>query len=130
MLQKINELIKKYQSKELFFKRLRFYFLTGSTGYNLIEKAYDETMRDFGDNKIERDALYHVHLRNAPRRAIMIKLADRLHNIMTLWAHDVEKQRRKIQETRLFYLPLAEQHTILIHEIESAMKKVEKSWEK
>lgn len=209
MLQKINELIEKYQSKELFFKRLRLYFLTGSTGYNLIEKAYDETMRDFGDmerdgltpyfghpeavaiinleylrtrdanviaasilhdnvedlphhgwsneyirsaynediaelvwwvtkfdiadfgdNKIERDALYHVHLRSAPRRAIMIKLADRLHNIMTLWAHDVEKQRRKIQETRLFYLPLAEQHTILIHEIESAMKKVEKSWEK
>jgi lysyl-tRNA synthetase class 2 len=70
-------------------------------------------LADFGGNKKERDAMYHVHLRSAPRRAIMIKLADRLHNIMTLWAHDIEKQRRKIQETLHFYLPRAEEHTIL-----------------
>ena len=207
MLQKIRALIERYKTRDEFFKRLRLYFLTGSTGYNLIEKAYDETMRDFENikrdggspyfghpeavaiilleylrirdphvitaailhdnvedlphhgwnneyirnaynqdiaelvwwvtkfdiadfsgNKKERDAMYHVHLRSAPRRAIMIKLADRLHNIMTLWAHDTEKQRRKIQETLHFYLPRAEQHTILIHELESAIEEVEKTW--
>lgn len=207
MLQKIEALIEKYTTREQFFNRLRLYFLTGSTSYNLIEKAYDETMRDFfgmkrdgltpyfghpeavaiilleylrvrdanviaaailhdnvedlphlgwsneyirkeynqdiaelvwwvtkfdladfGGNKKERDAMYHVHLRSAPRRAIMIKLADRLHNIMTLWAHDIEKQRRKIQETLHSYLPRAEQHTILIHELESAIEEVENTW--
>ncbi|QQR65244.1 bifunctional (p)ppGpp synthetase/guanosine-3',5'-bis(diphosphate) 3'-pyrophosphohydrolase [Candidatus Kaiserbacteria bacterium] len=198
-----------YQSKDEFFRRLRLYFLKGSIGYSLIEKAYDETMCafedikrdggspyfghpeavaiillehlrirdphviaaailhdnvedlphlgwndeyiqfaynkdiaelvwwvtkfdivDFGGDKKKRNALYHVHLQSAPRRPIMIKLADRLHNIMTLWAHETEKQQRKIQETYDFYIPLAEEHTILIHELECAIREVEKSWNK
>ena len=209
MLESIRNLIFMYQSKDAFFRRLRMYFLKGSTGYILIEKAYNETMcafenikrdggspyfghpeavaiillehlrirdpnvivaailhdnledlphlgwsneyiqsaynedvaelvwwvtkfdiTDFGGDKKKRNAHYHVHLQSAPRRAIIIKLADRLHNIMTLWDCDKKKQERKIQETWDFYIPRAEEHTVLIHELECAVREVERKWTK
>lgn len=37
---------------------------------------------------------------------LYVKLADRLHNLRTLGACSPEKQRRKIEETKTFYLPL------------------------
>ena len=39
--------------------------------------------------------------------ALMIKLADRLHNMRTLGVHKLDKQRRIAQETLDFYLPLS-----------------------
>lgn len=41
------------------------------------------------------------------RRVAWIKLADRLHNLSTLHALDPDRQRRIVQETRQFYIPLA-----------------------
>lgn len=87
------------------------------------------SVHEFGGCEEERDRAYHVRLRSAPREAIMIKLADRLHNLMTLGVHDVVRQRRKVQETRDFYLPLAEAHTILIHELECAIQDIVASWD-
>lgn len=82
----------------------------------------------YDGDKEARNRAYHENLRRAPRNAIIIKLADRLHNLLTLWDTDDEKQRRKVRETQDFYLPLAEQHILLIHEIEDALREVMGSW--
>lgn len=75
--------------------------------------------------KEDVDRKYHRQLRDAPRRAVIVKLCDRLHNLVTLWAQDIDKMRRKVSETRDFIIPLAEQHQLLIHEIEDVLRLVE-----
>lgn len=82
----------------------------------------------FGDNKEARNRAYHQNLRRAPRRSILIKLADRLHNLLTLWGCDEEKQRRKVVETQDFYLPIAEDEFVLIHELEAAINELVTAW--
>lgn len=82
----------------------------------------------YGGDKEARNRDYHHKLSNAPRLAVLIKLADRLHNVMTLWASEIDKRKRKVRETQDFYLPLAEAHTVLIHELEDAVQEVMKSW--
>lgn len=75
----------------------------------------------FAGDKEARNRAYHENLRRAPREAIIIKLADRMHNLLTLWGTNLEKQLRKIRETQDFYHPLAELHILLIHEIEEVL---------
>lgn len=82
----------------------------------------------FLGNKTARNRAYHQNLRRAPRRAILIKLADRLHNLLTLWNCEEEKQRRKVDETQHFYVPIAEDEFVLIHELEAAINELEASW--
>jgi GTP pyrophosphokinase len=83
---------------------------------------------EYSGDKEARNRAYHENLRRAPREAVAIKLADRLHNVLTLWATPNEKQIRKVRETQDFYLPLAECFTLLIHEIEDALREVMDSW--
>jgi (p)ppGpp synthase/HD superfamily hydrolase len=83
---------------------------------------------EYEGDKEARNRAYHQNLNLAPREAIMIKLADRLHNLITLWDVDAEKQRRKVRETQDFYLSLAEKEIILIHEIEQALIEIMNSW--
>lgn len=78
-----------------------------------------------GKTDEECAAIYHERFRFAPREFFLIKLADRLHNLITLWACSPEKRRRKIAETRAHYLFWAEEHCILIHEIEGAIELLE-----
>lgn len=75
-------------------------------------------------SKEERNRMYDERLMQAPRDAILIKLADRLHNVITLWSCPPEKRARKIDETRMYYLPLAEKHWILYYELEEALENV------
>lgn len=82
-------------------------------------------LEEFGGDRHARDRRYHENLIDAPRFAVIIKLADRLHNLITLWDSPVEKRLRKVQETQDFYLTLAERETILIHEIEAALKELQ-----
>ncbi len=84
----------------------------------------------FNGDKEERNRAYHQNLNRAPREALMIKLADRLHNLITIWDVDAEKQRRKVRETQDFYLSLAEKEILLIHEIEQALVEIMRSWTK
>jgi GTP pyrophosphokinase len=55
----------------------------------------------------EADRLHTMFLAMADFRAVLIKLADRLHNMMTLDALPFVKQQRFATETREIFVPLA-----------------------
>lgn len=82
------------------------------------------SIEEFDGRKRARDRRYRGNLMHAPREAIIIKLADRLHNLLTQWDTSEEKRRRKIQETEYFYLLLAGQKGILIHELEAILSEL------
>ncbi len=75
----------------------------------------------FGGSKSARNRRYRENLYHAKRESIVIKLADRLHNLLTSWETTAEKRERKTLETVDFFLVLAERETILIHELEEAL---------
>lgn len=75
-------------------------------------------------DKAECERVYHDRFAEAPREFFLLKLADRLHNLLTLGACSPEKRQRKIEETKLYYLPYAEKHCILIHESEAAIEEI------
>ncbi|KAK7255710.1 hypothetical protein RIF29_29129 [Crotalaria pallida] len=56
---------------------------------------------------VEADRLHTMFLAMADARAVLIKLADRLHNMMTLDALPVAKQQRFAKETLEIFAPLA-----------------------
>ncbi|CAN1162128.1 Probable GTP diphosphokinase RSH3, chloroplastic [Linum perenne] len=56
---------------------------------------------------VEADRLHTMFLAMADARAVMIKLADRLHNMMTLDALPLPKQQRFAKETLEIFVPLA-----------------------
>ena len=55
----------------------------------------------------EADRLHTMFLAMADARAVLIKLADRLHNMMTLEALPLTKQQRFAKETLEIFVPLA-----------------------
>ncbi|XP_014516485.1 probable GTP diphosphokinase RSH2, chloroplastic isoform X1 [Vigna radiata var. radiata] len=56
---------------------------------------------------VEADRLHTMFLAMADARAVLIKLADRLHNMMTLDALPVTKRQRFAKETLEIFAPLA-----------------------
>lgn len=80
---------------------------------------------EYSGDKVRRDADYHTGLLSAPYVPIVVKLADRLHNVLTLSHCELEKRKRKIQETRDFYLLLAQKHSVLFEELFDAIIFVE-----
>ncbi|KAM7483902.1 hypothetical protein LguiB_008485 [Lonicera macranthoides] len=56
---------------------------------------------------VEADRLHTMILAKADTRAVLIKLADRLHNMMTLDALPLSKQQRFAKETLEILVPLA-----------------------
>lgn len=84
------------------------------------------TKPDHSENSKQENArIYHERFRFAPREFFLIKLADRLHNTITLWPCSHEKKLRKIEETWAYYVFWAEEHNILVHEIEEALAQLE-----
>ena len=81
---------------------------------------------EFDGDKTVRNRRFHLRLYEAPRKAIFIKLADRLHNLLDMWGLPEEKVLRKITETEDFYISLAEKHILLIHELEAALDELKK----
>ena len=77
-------------------------------------------------NKVARADMYHRSFGVAPRDFFLIKLADRIHNLLTLWDCTLDKRIRKVEETREYYLPWAQKHAILAHEILAALEELEK----
>lgn len=74
-----------------------------------------------------RNSIYNEHLLSSPRNVAMLKLADRLHNMITIGGCPKNKILRKVEETKRYYFPLAEKHCVLIHELEDAIARAEKS---
>jgi len=91
----------------------------------LVDYLSKPSASDFPSNE-ERDKVYILRFQNAPRKAVLIKLADRLHNLLTMWGFSLERKAKKIEETKRHYLPLAEKHIILIHELEAAIEDLER----
>lgn len=99
-----------------------------------------EDIREFWGKRVERivrvvtksarrknNDAYHRRIARADRDAKLVKLADRLHNVRTLWSCDAEKREKQIAETRMWYLPIAQQtEPYLAREIEKALRKAEK----
>jgi len=57
--------------------------------------------------RLKKKQIHDKLLTSMEKDAILIKLCDRLHNLETLGALSASKQKRIIQETEDFYLPLA-----------------------
>jgi (p)ppGpp synthase/HD superfamily hydrolase len=85
------------------------------TGVTLedVEKKFGKEVRDLVDGvtamtldeDTERKGARAAY---ADERVLMLKLADRLHNMRTLQAMPVDKAKRKAQETLKVYVPMAE----------------------
>lgn len=59
------------------------------------------------EEKPERDRRYFENLESADLRALIVKLADRVHNFRDLPHCTQEKKRHYLEETESHYLPLA-----------------------
>lgn len=62
---------------------------------------------DTADRVVEADRLHTMFLAMANARAVLIKLAHRLYNMMTLDALPLIKQQRFAKETIEIFVPLA-----------------------
>ena len=79
---------------------------------------------DFADRDA-RIAAFHAQILQATAmdvRVIKIKLADRLHNLVTCDALTRENQLRMVEETERLYLPYAKQYGILFKELSQVLR--------
>ena len=72
-------------------------------------------------DKAERERVYHWRLDNAPREVFLIKLPDRLDNLLGTDAWPKARRMKYVEETRRYHLPYAERHGILVRELEYAV---------
>lgn len=78
--------------------------------------------------KEARDECYQNKFIHAPKDVIELKLPDVLHNLLTLFACSIEKQKRIVGVAERVYLPLARKHGVLVGEIEEAIVRVKATW--
>ena len=91
----------------------------------LVDYASKPLKKDYPDNE-ERLLIYHNRFEYAPRGFWELKIPDRLHNLMCMWSLSPAEIAAKVEETKRYYLPYAEKHIILIHELEEAIWELEK----
>jgi len=91
----------------------------------LLDYVSKRPKSDFGGDTQAQLEFYHNRFATAPVEFFLIKLADRLHNQITLWCCDPDKIRRKILETISDYIPWARKLGILAHELEATVDNFE-----
>lgn len=79
-------------------------------------------------SKDVRNQEYHRQVELAPYAVKLIKLADVLHNTLTLGYCSLEKQHRKAKEITEAYVPLARKYDIAAHELDEAVARIVSSW--
>jgi len=91
----------------------------------LLDYVSKRPKADFGGSTEAQLEFYHNRFITAPKEFFLIKLADRLHNQLTIWSCDTEKIRRKMLETLKYYIPWARKLGILAHELEATTENFE-----
>lgn len=86
----------------------------------LIQYLSKPSNGDFG-SKEDAEKVYHARFEFAPREFFIIKLADRLHNLLTLHARPPAKQMTKIEETERYYMEHARRHLLLLPELREVL---------
>jgi len=84
-------------------------FVFGAKIFKIIELVTKPNPADplfKGRSKKELLDLYHKNLLKSSNKAKLVKLCDRLHNLLTLGECPPEKQKRKIMETVIHYEPM------------------------
>ena len=76
--------------------------------------------REFGSRK-DAERVYYARFEFAPREFFLIKLSDRLHNLLTLGARSRKKQIAKIEETERHYMRYARKQLILLPELREVL---------
>lgn len=82
----------------------------------IVSSASEPKVEEFG-SKEEAERIFHDRFRFANRDFFLVKLSDRLHNLVTLGDRPRDKQIAKIAETEEHYLPQARKHLILLPEL-------------
>lgn len=102
--------------------------------YEELEQEFGKNITDLVDgvtkiNKLNFDTANNAMIANHKKilvgfckdvRVIIIKLADRLHNMRTLWVHNEKKQKEKAKETLDILVPIA--HRLGINKIKSELE--------
>jgi (p)ppGpp synthase/HD superfamily hydrolase len=78
-----------------------------------------------GYTKEEATRIYHQWFQTAKRWFFILKLCDRIYNLLTSEALTPGKQMEMVHETRMYYLPYARKHGILYREILAACEEIE-----
>jgi GTP pyrophosphokinase len=92
--------------------------------------VYEVSKRDkryFGGNKAARNLEYNIRMLDISKKAAFIKLADRLHNLVTLYAVGTRNQFQVIGDTAKYYLIVAKKYNILYLELQLAIKQATQS---
>lgn len=79
--------------------------LAGSFDSEIADDMFHITEPSYRDKR-KQAVEYHFLVETGSERVWLVKLADRLHNLRTLGAMPVEKQKKKIDETKRYYLPI------------------------
>ncbi len=105
-----------------------------NTTIDMVEKEFGKEIKDLVDgitkiNKLslstDNEALISYHKKilvglSGDVRIIILKVADRLHNMRTLWAIPAEKRKEKAKETLEILVPIA--HGLGINHIKSELE--------
>jgi len=96
----------------------------------LLDYVSKRPKSQFNGNEEAQLEFYHNRFMTAPIEFFLIKLADRLHNQLTLWCCNPDKISRKMLETLKDYIPWARKLSILAHELEATTENFKERLEK
>lgn len=98
----------------------------GENVASLVKSVSKPNIKSVTGFRFLSDSLIFTRVWLGGRRAVILKLADRLHNMMTLWG-SAEQKHDKISETKFYVLPMAFSLDVLHQELCEAIRAQEES---